>query len=66
MSRIVEIYYTNWRGESRWRKIVPTGEVVFEANEWHAEEQWLIVAQDNEDGYTKKFAMKDIKTWRVV
>ena len=38
---IVEIDYTNWRGERKLRKIEPLA-LILGSNEWHPETQWLI------------------------
>lgn len=58
----VNILYTNWRGEKRWRSILPQ-EVFFGATQWHPEEQWLLKALDLEINETRDFAMKDIEKW---
>ena len=60
--KVVEIDYTNWRGERRKRLIRPTGRLDFENTQWHSETQWLLEAID-EDGKIKQFAMKDIHSW---
>lgn len=62
---IVLIDYTNWRGERRWRRIVPKS-VQFENSEWHHETQWILHAVDIEVGATREFAMKDIHAWKAV
>lgn len=62
----VEIDYTNWRGERRIRRILPTGEIAFKDTPSHPEVQWLLEAVDPEDNKTKWFAMKDIHSWRPV
>jgi uncharacterized protein (DUF1684 family) len=65
-SELVEIDYTNWRGERRKRQIIPTGRMEFANTEWHPDTQWLIEATDVEDGKLKDFAMKDIHSWQPV
>lgn len=60
---LVEIDYTNWRGERRTRIIYPI-HIVFHQNQWHPEPQWLLRAYDGgEGGPVKDFAMKDIHGW---
>lgn len=59
----VQILYTNYRGETGYRRIVPD-KVWFGATEWHSEPQWLLDAHDLEKGALRNFAMKDIKEWR--
>jgi predicted DNA-binding transcriptional regulator YafY len=60
----VVIDYTNWRGERRTRTIIPTGLMMFEANEWHPTPQWLFGAHDPEDGKFKLYAMSGVHFWR--
>lgn len=62
--KIVRIEYTNWRGETAIRKIIPL-RVVFMATDWHPEEQWLLEAYDCDKGAERSFAMKDVKRWDV-
>lgn len=61
--QIVEILYTNWRGETAHRKIIPTGKIWFGSTEWHKEPQYLLDAIDVEKNELRNFAMKDIKGW---
>lgn len=60
----VNILYTNWRGETAVRRIIPQ-EVVFTSNKWHTEEQWLLVAFDVDKQAGRTFACKDIKNWFI-
>jgi predicted DNA-binding transcriptional regulator YafY len=60
----VTILYTNYRGETAHRKIIPTGKIWFGSTEWHPEKQWLLDAHDVEKGALRNFAMKDIKEWK--
>ena len=62
----MEIYvtYKNWRGETSVRRILPQ-RIIFESNQWHREEQWLLEAFDLDKKEIRSFAMKDIKTWSV-
>ncbi len=41
----VKILYTNYRGETAVRTIIPQ-EIVFTSTEFHPEEQWILVAFD--------------------
>lgn len=59
----VVIDYTNWKGVRRERSVFPLG-MEFAATQWHPEPQWLVLALDLEDGEEKRFAMKDIHSWR--
>lgn len=52
------ISYTNWRGETSLRRIIPKG-VRYGSTPWHPEPQWLLLAWDEEKRATREFAMKD-------
>ena len=58
----VKILYTNWRGETKVREIIPI-KLVFIATEWHPEEQWCLQAFDIEKQAERTFSCKDIKSW---
>ena len=62
-SKVVRVVYTNWKGETSIRHIIPI-EILFGSNEWHAEEQWLLVAFDLDKEMERTFALKDIHTWK--
>lgn len=57
----VTLTYTNWRGETAERSIIPRG-VWFGATEWHPEPQWLLRAFDVEKQADRDFALKDFGT----
>lgn len=54
----VTLTYTNWRGETAERTILPQ-RLWFGATEWHPEPQWLLTAIDVEKGAERDFALKD-------
>jgi predicted DNA-binding transcriptional regulator YafY len=58
----VSILYTNYRGETAIRRIVPQ-RLWFGATSWHPEQGWLLDAIDIEKGEIRSFAMKDVKAW---
>lgn len=60
----VVILYTNYRGETAVRCIIPRT-IRFASSEWHPEEQWLIDAYDIDKGAERSFALKDIHEWRT-
>lgn len=64
-AHVVEIDYTNWRGERRLRRIAPM-RFDFLATEWHPEPQWICWAQDLADGAVKAFALAGVHAWRAV
>jgi hypothetical protein len=63
--QIVSILYTNWRGETAWRLILPQ-EIWFGSTEYHKEAQWLLRAQDIEKNAERDFALKDIDQWKNI
>jgi hypothetical protein len=58
----VRILYTNWRGETAVRRIVP-GPLWFGSTEWHPEPQWLMTADEPDNGKRRDFALSGIKAW---
>ncbi len=63
--KIVEIVYTNWKGVTGIRHIIPK-DIFFGATEWHKEEQWLLNAFDVDKQADRAFALKDIKSWKEI
>jgi predicted DNA-binding transcriptional regulator YafY len=61
----IEILYTNYRGETARRKIVP-GTLRFGATEYHPQPQWLLDAFDVEKQAERTFAMHDIQEWKAI
>ncbi len=64
----VQILYTNWRGETALRKIVPwtaSGRAPFRfgSTDWHPEPQWLLSAIDVEKDQCRDFALSGIRAW---
>jgi hypothetical protein len=57
----VTLTYTNWRGETAVRSIIPRG-VWYGSTEWHPEPQWLLRALDVEKQAERDFALKDFGT----
>ena len=64
LNKTVKILYTNWKGTTKVRTIIPK-ELIFTSNEWHKEEQWCLVAYDVDKEANRTFACKDIKSWFV-
>jgi len=65
VNKHIKILYTNWRGETTERTIVPE-KIYFGSTEWHPEEQWLLTAFDVEKKASRDFAMKDIAKWHPI
>lgn len=60
----VQILYTNWKGETRMRRIIPLS-IEYKSTTWHKEEQWILNALDVEKNEERGFAVKDIKSWKA-
>jgi hypothetical protein len=60
--RVVTILYTNHRGETAERRIIPR-RLRFGSSPWHPDEQWLLDAVDVEKDQRRTFAMKDVQRW---
>ena len=60
----VKILYTNWKGETKYRNIIPKS-IEFKSTQWHKEEQWILNAFDVDKNANRAFAIKDIKEWLV-
>jgi predicted DNA-binding transcriptional regulator YafY len=58
------IDYTNWRGERSSRMIEPKS-IRYGSNEWHKDEQWLLLAYDRYKGEDREFAMGGIHSWSI-
>lgn len=61
---IVQFVYTNHRGETEVRHIVPI-RIRFAASEWHPQEQWLMDAFDLDRDAERSFALSDAREWEA-
>lgn len=61
-NQIIKICYTNYRGETSIREILPI-RIWFGVTEWHKEEGWLLDAFDIEKKAERSFSITDIKSW---
>lgn len=52
--------YTNWRGETGWRRVWP-GRIWYGTTEWHKEPQRFLCALDIDKGEARDFALKNVK-----
>lgn len=57
--KVMKILYTNWKGETRVRHIIPQN-IFWGTTKYHTAEQWLLKATDAETGSEKTFAMREI------
>lgn len=55
---MLEIAYTNWRGETSVRRITPRC-IWWGSTEYHEEPQWMLTAYDEDKRAERDFAMKD-------
>jgi predicted DNA-binding transcriptional regulator YafY len=61
--KVVTVHYTNYRGESGLREIVPLN-IWYGQTVYHPEPQWLLKALDVKRKEERDFAMKDFKLWK--
>lgn len=64
-AEVVEIDYTNWRGERSVRRIKPL-RLFFGKTEHHVTDQWLLDAFDYGKDAERTFSIKDVHAWRPV
>lgn len=57
--RAVRLDYTNWKGERRWRLVMPQS-LWFGTTSYHPQPQWFIRAVDLEKNAVRDFAVKDL------
>ncbi|GAA4241522.1 hypothetical protein [Winogradskyella damuponensis] len=57
----IKVLYTNWRGETGIRNIVPV-KIYYGSTEWHKEDGWLMEAFDLDREAIRVYSMKDIKS----
>lgn len=62
VERIVKICYTNYKGETAIREIIPL-QIWYGSTEYHPEEQWLLEAYDVDKQASRSFSLKDIRAW---
>jgi predicted DNA-binding transcriptional regulator YafY len=65
VGNFVEIRYTNHRGETAIRRILPF-HIWFGKSPWHENEQWFLDAVDQEKDELRSFALSDISSWRSI
>jgi predicted DNA-binding transcriptional regulator YafY len=61
---IVEVLYTNHRGEKGWRRINPL-RLFYGASEHHPAPQWLLECYDFDRAAGRTYAMSGIEGWRA-
>jgi predicted DNA-binding transcriptional regulator YafY len=65
LGQAIEILYTNYRGETARRRVVPSS-LRYGATEYHPEPQWLLDAFDVEKQAERTFAMRDVREWKAL
>lgn len=58
----VRIVYTNYRGETAQRTVIPDN-FWFGETEWHRGSQWFMDAYDIDRHAIRSFALADVKSW---
>ncbi len=64
-SQHVRVTYTNWRGETAERVLLPR-RLWFGSTTWHPEPQWLLDALDVERNVERTFALAGISRWATL
>lgn len=63
--KVVQILYTNWKGVTAWRRIVPD-RIWFGQTNFHPDvTQWMLHALDVDKGEERDFAVKDIHDYKI-
>jgi predicted DNA-binding transcriptional regulator YafY len=62
--RVVQILYTNYKGETAVRSIFPL-KIWYGSTNWHPQPQWLLDAIECKKKAKRTFALKDVKAWSV-
>lgn len=60
----VKILYTNWKGVTSYRNIIPKS-IEFKSTDWHKDKQWILNAYDVDKQADRGFAVKYIKEWNI-
>jgi predicted DNA-binding transcriptional regulator YafY len=63
--KTVTINYTNYRGVTADRNIVPKG-IFFGTTKFHTQKQWMLHAYDVAKQDYRDFALRDIHNWGEV
>lgn len=58
----VRIRYTNHRGQTKDRRIIPE-KIEFEMTQWHPKAQWILHAFDIDKNAKRSFALNDVQSW---
>ena len=61
--RAVHLDYTNWKGERRWRTVLPQS-MWYGTTSYHTTPQWFIRAVDLEKNDVRDFALVDVHAVR--
>lgn len=57
-TRSISMIYTNYRGETSTRHIVPIN-ITFGSTEYHPEPQWILSGHDMDKSEYREFALRD-------
>ncbi|MDX1882711.1 DUF1653 domain-containing protein [Mycolicibacterium sp. 120270] len=61
--KVVSIIYTNYRGETALRAVIPE-RLWYGNTDWHPADQWFLRAYDLDRKADRDFAVGDIKWWQ--
>lgn len=63
--KVISVCYTNWRGETRMRRLIPHT-IAFQATEWHpGAPQWMMLATDAESGSYRWYPLQHLRGWQA-
>lgn len=58
MDKEIDLEYTNWKGDTRIRKVIPL-RVWYGSTKFHGAPQWLLKVRDLEKDAERDFSMAD-------
>jgi len=62
MGNDVSFIYTNYKGETSFRRVLPIS-IRFGTSEWHPKPQWIMKSLDLVKKADREFAMNGISEW---
>ena len=62
-TRFVQFMYTNHRGETRRRRVIPRS-IEYTGTDWYPRAQWILWAMDIDKAAQRGFALTQISEWQ--
>jgi hypothetical protein len=59
----ISVIYTNYRGETSKRRIIPMGKPFIGSTDYHPKPQYLLEVWDLDKQANRTYALADIKSW---